>query len=130
MSLVFLKYFHIVSAAASFALFFVRGLWVMQSYPDPQEKWVRALPHLVDAVLVLSAVAMLALSPLNGWPGDWLTVKLGLVAVYAMLSLYLFRGARLLATKILSWLLGLLVFLYTTTIAVLHNPLGILSAPW
>lgn len=127
MNLLFLKYLHIVSVAASFALFFVRGLWVMQSYPDSQEKWVRVLPHVVDAVLVLSAVAMLATSPLNGWPGDWLTVKLALIVVYAMLALYLFRGARALTTKILVWLLALLVLLFITAIAVLHNPLGILS---
>jgi len=127
MNLLFLKYLHIVSVAASFALLFVRGLWVMQSYPDSNEKWVRVLPHVVDAVLVLSAVAMLAMSPLGGWPGDWLTVKLALVVVYAMPAFYLFRGARALATKILAWLLALLVLLFIATIAVLRNPLGILS---
>ena len=127
MTLLFLKYVHIVSVAASFGLFFLRGLWVMQSYPDPQEKWVRVLPQVVDAVLVLSAVAVLATSPLKGWPGDWLTVKLALIAVYAVLALYLFRAARALAAKFLAWLLGLLVLLFIATIAVLHNPLGILS---
>ena len=127
MSLLFLKYLHIVCVAASFGLFFLRGLWVMQSYPEPQEKWVRVLPHVVDAVLVLSAVVMLATSPLSSWPGDWLTVKLLLVVVYAMLTLFLFRAARGLATKILAWLLALLVLLFITTIAVLHSPLGILS---
>jgi uncharacterized membrane protein SirB2 len=127
MTLIFLKYLHIVSVAASFALFFMRGLWMMQSYPDSQEKWVRVLPHGVDAVLVLSAVATLATSPLSGWPGDWLTVKLALLIVYASLSLYVFRGARAPATRILAWLLALFVFLLVTTIAVLRHPLGIFS---
>lgn len=126
MNLLFFKYLHIVSVAAGFALFFVRGLWMMQSYPDSQEKWVRVLPHAVDAVIVLSAIVMLAMSP-TGWPGDWLTVKLALIVVYVVLALYLFRGARALATKFLAWLLGLLVFLFITTIAVLNDPLGILS---
>lgn len=127
MTLIFLKYLHIVSVAASFALFFMRGLWMMQSYPDSQEKWVRVLPHGVDAVLVLSAAATLATSPLIGWPGDWLTVKLALLIVYVSLSLYVFRGARALATRILAWLLALFVFLLVTTIAVLRHPLGIFS---
>ena len=126
MNLLFFKYLHIVSVAAAFALFFVRGLWAMQSYPDSQEKWVRVLPHAVDAVLVLSGVAMLAMLP-AGWPGNWLAVKLALIAVYGLLALFLFRGARALATKFLVWLLGLLVFLFITTIAVLQNPFGILS---
>ena len=122
-----LKYLHIVCVAASFALLFVRGLWVMQSYPDSKEKWVRMLPHLVDAVLVLSAIALLVMSPLKGWPGDWLTVKLVLIVVYALLVLYLFRGAKAMAAKILTWLLGLFVLLFITTMAVLHHPLGIIS---
>ena len=127
MTLLFLKYLHIVSVAASFGLFFLRGLWVMQSYPDSQEKWVRILPHAVDSILVLSALAMLATSPLKGWPGDWLTVKLALIVIYAMLAWSLFRAARGLAAKILAWLLGLLVLLFITTIAVLQHPLGIFS---
>lgn len=126
MSFLFFKYLHIVSVAAAFALFFVRGLWAMQSYPDSQESWVRVLPHGVDAAIVLSAIALLAMSP-NGWPGDWLAVKLALIVIYVVLALYLFRVARALATKLLAWLLGLLVFLFITTIAVLHHPLGILS---
>lgn len=127
MILLFLKYLHIVSVAAGFALLFVRGLWVMQSFPEPQEKWVRVLPHAVDAVLVLSGIVLLAMSPLSGWPGDWLTVKLALVIGYAMLALYLFRGARAMVIKILAWLLTLLILLFIATIAVLRNPLGILS---
>ncbi len=127
MTLFFLKYLHIVSVAASFGLFFLRGLWVMQSYPDSQEKWVRVLPHVVDSVLVLSALSMLVMSPVKGWPGDWLTVKLALVVVYVVLALFLFRSTRGLAARFLAWLLGLLVLLFIATVAVLHNPLGILS---
>ena len=127
MNFLVLKYLHIVAIAASFALFFVRGMWVLRSYPESQETWVRVLPHIVDAVLVLSAGALLATGPGKGWPGDWLTVKLVLIAVYVMLSLFLFNGARTLVIKILVWSLALLVFLLVTTIAVLHDPLGIFS---
>lgn len=126
MNFFFFKYLHIICVAGAFALFFVRGLWVMQSYPEPQEKWARVLPHAVDGILLLSGVAVLAMLP-PGWPGNWLTIKLGLVVVYAALSLYLFRGARGLVTKIATWLLGVLLFLFITTIAVLHHPYGILS---
>lgn len=127
MNFLFLKYLHLVTVAASFALFFVRGIWVLRSYPDSEEKWVRVLPHVVDAVLVLSAVAMLAVSPLKGWPGNWLTVKLALIVVYVAFSLYLFGRARAFATRILVFVPALLIFLLVTTIAVMRNPLGIFS---
>lgn len=126
MNFLFLKYLHIICVAAAFALFFVRGLWLMQSYPESQEKWVRLLPHGVDGLLLLSGVAVLAMLP-KGWPGDWLTVKLALIVVYAALALYLFRRAQALASKLVLWLLGMLLFLFLTTIAVLHHPFGIFS---
>lgn len=127
MNIFLLKYVHIVSVAVSFALFFVRGLWVIRSYPQSQEQWVRALPYVVDAALVASALAVMAISPQKGWPGDWLSVKLVLIVIYAALALYLFRWARGLASKVVVWFAALIVFLFVTTISVLRDPLGILS---
>ena len=127
MSFLLIKYVHITSVAASFALFFVRGFWVMRSYPQPQEPWVRILPHLVDGLLVASAIGVFILSPQKGWPGDWLTVKLALIVLYVGMAQYLFHVARAIVIKALVWLLALLVFLFVTTIAVLHDPRGILS---
>ena len=127
MSFLLLKYVHIISVAASFALFFVRGLWVMRAYPESQEPWARMLPHLVDASLVVSAIGILILSPQKGWPGDWLTVKLVLIVLYVAMAQYLFHVARAFVIKALVWILALLVLLFVTTIAVLHDPRGILS---
>ena len=126
MNYLFLKYIHLVSVAASFALFFVRGLWIIRSYPRSEEAWARILPHVVDTVLVLSAVWLLFSSPQKGWPGDWLTIKLLLIAVYVALALYVFHVARGLVTRMLLWVMALLVFLFATTVAVLHDPRGIL----
>ena len=126
MSSLFLKYVHIVCVAASFALFFVRGLWIIRSYPQSQERWARILPHVVDTALVISAVWLLFSSPQKGWPGDWLTIKLLLIAAYVALAQYVFHVARGLVTRMLLWVMALLVFLFVTTVAVLHDPRGIL----
>lgn len=126
MSFILLKYVHIVSVAASFALFFVRGLWIIRSYPRSEEAWARILPHVVDTVLLISAIWLLFSSPGKGWPGDWLTVKLLLIAAYVALAQYVFHVARGLLTRMLLWVTALLVFLFATTVAVLQNPRGIL----
>ena len=127
MSVLFAKYVHIVAIAVAFALFFLRGIWVLRSYPDSQERWARAIPNIAYVVAAISAGAMLVLSPVGGWPGDWLTVKLVLTAIFALLATYLFHVARAMVIKVLVWLLALVVFLFVTTIAVLRNPMGILS---
>jgi hypothetical protein len=57
MSYLLLKYTHIVCAAASFALFFIRGIWAIRAYPSVQEPWAKALPHVIDGLLVLCVIS-------------------------------------------------------------------------
>jgi uncharacterized membrane protein SirB2 len=125
MSYLALKYIHIVFVAASFALFFIRGLWAMRAYPPAQETWVRVLPHVVDGVLVLSALGMLLGSSGGLWAGNWLAVKIGLVVLYAILSIIALRVLKSTMLRMLAWLLALAVFLFATSVAVLRNPLGL-----
>ncbi len=120
-----LKYLHILCVAASFALLFVRGLWLLRAFPVAQETWVRALPHAVDGLLLLTALGMLGQGSGKAWP-DWLWAKLGLVVLYAVLSLVVFRVARNRWLRGAAWMAALLVFLFVTTVAVLQNSLGIL----
>jgi uncharacterized membrane protein SirB2 len=119
-----LKYLHILCVAASFALFFVRGLWVMRTYPPAPEAWIRITPHVVDTLLVLGAVAMLTTAPrFEGY----MPVKLGLLVPYVGLALLVFRAATPRWAKVTAWILGLLLFLYITTVAVLQHPTGVFS---
>jgi uncharacterized membrane protein SirB2 len=126
MNYLFLKYLHIFCVASSFSLFFVRGLWVMRAYPPPGETWVKVLPHVIDTLLVLSAVGMLASVPRLEWPG-WMQVKLGLLVIYVLFAIVVFRAGRNLFFKVAAWIGGMLLFLYITTVAVLQHPLGVFS---
>jgi len=120
-----LKYLHIICVAASFSLFFIRGIWVIRSYPPAQEIWVRVLPHCVDALLIATALGMLALGPSSLWAGNWLAVKIALVLVYVATSFYVLKFVKTRALKISLWSIALVVFLFATTVAVLHHPSGI-----
>lgn len=127
MTMLLVKYIHIVAVATTFALFFVRGLWVLRAYPTPQEGWVLYLPYVVDAVLLASALALLWGTRSMGWPGSWMTVKLTSIALYAILAIAVLRFARGFRIRILTWIAALTLFLFVTTVAVLHHPLGIFS---
>jgi uncharacterized membrane protein SirB2 len=123
---IFLKYLHIFVVAASFALFFMRGVWTMRGYPAPQEPWVRALPHVTDGILLLSAIGLISATPRWEW-STWIVVKFAMIAVYAVLVLLVFRqwGSRW--QRGLVWVLALLLFLQITSVAVLKLPGGIFS---
>ena len=126
MSYLLLKYLHIVCVATSFSLFFVRGMWVMRTFPPAQDPWIKALPHVVDTLILVSAAGMLYSAPTLGWPG-WLQVKIALVVVYVALALVVFRFGHNRIQKAAAWVLGLGVYLFITTIAVLQHPYGVWS---
>ncbi len=126
MNYLVLKYVHILCVAVSFSLFCVRGLWMLKVYPPATERWVKVLPHVVDALLIASAIGMVAISPLVRWP-LWIQAKIALVVVFIALALASFRlgGGRVLKGSV--WLVAALLFLYITTLAVLKDPAGVLA---
>ncbi len=127
MNFYLVKYLHLVTVAASFALFFIRGIWVLRAYPRPEEQWVRVLPHAIDALVLLSGAALIALASGGRWPEEWFTWKLVFVVVYALLVVIVLHLAKRRWQRALAWVAGMLMFLFVATIAVLHHKLGILS---
>lgn len=61
-----LKYAHVKAVIASFALFFLRGLWMMHAPEKLAVPWVRLLPHVIDTILLGSAIALGASGSLRG----------------------------------------------------------------
>ena len=51
-----IRLLHTGSAALSIALFAVRGAWMMMSPERLQRRWVKIVPHVIDTVLLGSAL--------------------------------------------------------------------------
>ena len=51
-----IKHLHVSAVAVSFALFTLRGAWMLAAPDKLQERWVRIVPHVVDTLLLLSAL--------------------------------------------------------------------------
>ena len=126
MSYLVLKYLHILCVAATFALFFMRGMWTLRGYPEPEETWVRALPYIVDGVLLLTAIVMIAMAPRWEW-SPWVQAKIGMILVYVALVFMVFQAARPRWHKVLAWTFAILLFLLITSVSVLKRPGGIFS---
>ena len=123
MSYLALKSIHVGCVITSYALFVLRGVWMMRGSPLLDLRLVRVVPHVVDTLLLVSAI-LLAVA-LRQYPfvnSGWLTAKvIGLVAYIALGTIALKRG-RTLKVRILAWIAAQLVFFYIVTVAVHHNP--------
>jgi uncharacterized membrane protein SirB2 len=120
-----LKYIHIASVALSYTLFLLRGIWMLRASALLQLRWVRTAPHLVDSLLLASAVALawqLGVSPLAA---PWLAAKIVALPVYIVVGAIALKYGKTRRTRLFAWLAAQLLFLYIVSVAVTHSP-----APW
>ena len=81
-------------------------------------RWVRVLPHVVDTVLLASAIALAVMIRQYPLAHDWLTAKVfGLIAYIVLGTIALKRG-RTRAVRITAFWSALLVFAYIVAVAI------------
>ncbi len=120
-----LKYLHVGCVIGSFSLFVLRGAWMMTGSGRLRLRWVRIVPHVVDTLLLGSAVALAVLIRQYPLVQPWLTAKvLGLLA-YIGLGMIALRHGRTLRRRVAAWVAALAVFAYIVAVAVTKSP-----APW
>lgn len=88
-----------------------------------QAKPVRIIPHVVDSLLLLTALVMLFLSDWSVLTDSWLQVKLLALLVYIVLGMLALRFVKRKVFRLASWLLALLVFAYMVMVALYKTPL-------
>ena len=122
-----LKMVHVGSAVLSLALFSVRGAWMMVSPARLGQPWVKVVPHVVDTVLLGSAIA-LAIA-IGNYPGThaWLTAKVAGLVAYVVLGRIALKRGRTRAIRVAAFFAALAVFAYIVSVAVTKSPAGPLA---
>lgn len=112
-----LKFLHVGCVLLSGAGFALRGVWMLQRSPLLARRWVRITPHVVDTVLLASAIALMLLSGQYPFEQGWLTAKvLGLIAYIVLGTVALKRGPTL-QIRVAAFAGALLVFAYIVAVA-------------
>ena len=113
-----LKYLHVACVVLSGTGFVLRGAWMMRGSPMLARRWVRVVPHVVDTVLLASAIALAVMIRQYPLVQSWLTAKVfGLIAYITLGTIALKRG-RTRAIRITAFWGALLVFAYIIAVAV------------
>ncbi len=125
MSYLAVKHVHVAAVALSFALFFIRGVWMMQESPLLTRRWVKILPHVNDTVLLVAGLSAAFMIRQYPFLDDWLTAKVfGLIA-YIILGTLGLKRAKTKPARIGFWVAALGAFGYIVAVAFARNPL-----PW
>ena len=122
-----LKHLHVTCVVLSGAGFFLRGLWMLFDSPRLAQRWVRVAPHVVDTALLASAIAMAVLSGQYPLAQAWLTAKLSGLLAYILCGTMALKRGRSKAVRAIFFVLAVLTYLYSVSVALARHPLGVFS---
>jgi uncharacterized membrane protein SirB2 len=128
MGYLILKHLHVGCVVLSGAGFLLRGLWMLTDSAWLQRRSVRILPHVVDTVLLGSAIAMMLISQQYPFASDWLTAKLAGLLLYIGCGTMALKRARGKAQRAAFLLAAVLSFAWIVSVALTRNPLGFFAA--
>ena len=122
-----IKHLHVTCVALSAAGFLLRGLWMMTGSPLLQHRLTRVLPHVIDSLLLLSAITLAVMIQQYPFAAGWVTAKvLGLLAYILLGTLALKRG-RTMGIRITAFTAALLVYAWIVSVAFTKQLAGFLA---
>jgi len=122
-----LKHVHVTCAVVTLALFLLRGAWMMRGSPRLAARWVRVVPHVVDTVLLASAITLAVIIGNAPVTHGWLTAKVIGLLLYIVLGTIALKRGRTRAIRIGAFFAALAVFGYIVSVAVTKSPWGLLA---
>ena len=127
MDYVTLKTIHMAAVALSVTGFVGRGIGAFAGARWVRSRVAKTLPHVVDSVLLLSAIALAWLLRLDPLSTPWLMAKIVGLLVYIVLGMVALRPGRPWPVRATAWVLALLTFGYIVSVAITKNPAGLLG---
>jgi uncharacterized membrane protein SirB2 len=116
-----IKLIHIACAGLSVAGFIVRGFWMLRGSPMLQHRWVRVAPHVIDTLLLLSAILLMLKLRQYPFVHDWLTAKVIALGVYIGLGMVALRHGRSKRARAMAYFAALGVFAYIVGVALTRS---------
>ncbi len=117
-----IKTLHIALAMLSLAGFVVRGCWAIGGSALLQRRWVKIAPHIVDTLLLTTAVLLMI--TLGQHPGNqpWIAAKLIALLFYIGFGTLAIKRAPTAASRAVFFGLAIATFAYIVGVAIAHHP--------
>lgn len=127
MSYFLLKHIHVSCAGISFALFFLRGIWSFRDSPIMRQRWLKVVPHVVDTLLLASALMLAYTIGQYPFVDGWLTAKFFGLVLYIVLGSVALKHGKSRTIRMAAWFAALAVFAYIVLVAARHDPLPFIN---
>lgn len=121
------KHLHVTCVVLSAAGFMLRGAWMLVGSGLLRHWLTRVLPHVVDSLLLGSALVLAAMLEQYPFAASWVTAKvIGLLAYIVLGTVALKRG-RTAPIRLTAFIAAIAVFGWIVSVALTKNPAGYLA---
>ena len=118
-----IKHLHMGCAGLSIAMFLLRGTWMLQGSSMLQRRWVKIVPHVVDTVLLGSAITLAVISHQYPFAQPWLGAKVVALVLYIVLGAIALKRGRTLRIRAIAFAAAIATFAYIVMVAVTRQVL-------
>lgn len=121
-----LKLVHVGAVVLSGTGFVLRYV-LSVTHRRPADAWIRVAPHVVDTVLLASALALAWVGGFHPLRVPWLEAKLTGLVLYILIGNIALKRGRTPRARAVAFALALLTFAYIVSVALTKSPLGLLA---
>ena len=122
-----IKHLHVTCVVLSATGFLLRGLWMITGNPLLQHRLTRVLPHVVDSVLLLSAITLAVMIQQYPFAAGWVTAKVAGLLAYILLGTVALKRGRTMRIRVAAFVAALLVYAWIVSVALTKNLAGFLA---
>ncbi|MFW5970053.1 MAG: SirB2 family protein [Halofilum sp. (in: g-proteobacteria)] len=112
-----LRHLHMLMAGLSILGFLLRGFWAWRVPGLLARKPVKIVPHVIDTLLLASAIALLVTYGWNPFAQSWLVAKIALLVVYIGLGLVALKPWYGASVRVPAFFAAVAVFAWIVAIA-------------
>ncbi len=123
MSYLALKHLHVTCVVLSGLGFALRGWWMLRDSPRLKARLARVVPHVVDSLLLGSALLVAWQSGQYPFAQSWLTAKFFGLLAYILLGTMALKRGKTRNQRALFLILALAAYAYIVGVALTRNPL-------
>jgi uncharacterized membrane protein SirB2 len=113
-----IKHLHITCAALSGSLFLLRGFWMLRESTMLHKRWVKVLPHVIDTLLLSSALVLVFWSGQYPFVQPWLTAKVVALVAYVVFGTIALKRGRTKAARSWGLIAAFATFFYVVMVAI------------
>lgn len=118
---------HVACVILSGTLFGARGLMRLKGLALAHHRALRIASYLIDTVLLGAAILLTLIIHQYPLVNGWLSMKLGLLALYIVLGSLALKRARAPRARALAFVGALLCYGFIISIALTKRPLGVIA---